>query len=105
MPGSSDEIPKVLTADAVHASDVVITMGCGDTCPVFPGKRYPDWTLADPAGRTVEEIRPIRDDIERRVRALIEDPGLTSAGTVAGVRRSGWAPSPAGVSFGEWAER
>jgi arsenate reductase (thioredoxin) len=83
----SDEIPKVLTVDAVHASDVVITMGCGDTCPVFPGKRYLDWTLDDPAGRTVEQIRPIRDDIERRVRALIEEiaqVGSTTCGATAG---------------------
>jgi arsenate reductase len=69
----SGEIPKVLTTDAVHASDVVITMGCGDACPVFPGKRYLDWTLDDPAGSTVEQIRPVRDEIERRVRTLIDE--------------------------------
>ncbi|MFC6375292.1 arsenate reductase ArsC [Nonomuraea thailandensis] len=65
------EIPKVLTADAVADSDVVITMGCGDACPVFPGKRYEDWALEDPAGRGVEAVRPIRDTIEARVRDLI----------------------------------
>ncbi|WP_405582808.1 arsenate reductase ArsC [Streptomyces sp. NBC_01190] len=67
----SAETPKVLTVEAVQASDVVITMGCGDTCPVFPGKTYLDWQLDDPAGRGVEAVRPIRDEIERRVRALI----------------------------------
>lgn len=62
--------PKKLTADAVEASDVVITMGCGDECPFFPGKRYLDWELDDPAGKPVEQVRPIRDEIDRRVRAL-----------------------------------
>ncbi|MBF8190252.1 arsenate reductase ArsC [Nonomuraea sp. K274] len=71
------EIPKVLTADAVQAGDVVITMGCGDACPIFPGKRYEDWVLDDPAGRGVEAVRPIRNAIEARVRALIAD--LTAA--------------------------
>ncbi|WP_053730868.1 arsenate reductase ArsC [Streptomyces sp. WM6378] len=65
------ETPKVLTAEAVRASDVVITMGCGDACPVFPGKTYLDWKLADPAGRGVEAVRPIRDEIEARVRDLL----------------------------------
>ncbi len=65
------QIPKVLTVEAVQASDVVITMGCGDTCPYFPGKRYLDWPLADPAGQGVGAIRPIRDEIERLIRALI----------------------------------
>ena len=69
----SDQRPKVLTTDAVQASDVVITMGCGDACPVFPGKRYLDWELADPAGQGVEAVRPIRDDIEARVRALLAE--------------------------------
>jgi arsenate reductase len=69
----SAEAPKLLTVDAVKASDVCITMGCGDTCPVFPGKRYLDWELEDPAGRGVEQVRPIRDEIERRVRALIDE--------------------------------
>ncbi|QUH01876.1 arsenate reductase ArsC [Saccharopolyspora erythraea] len=67
----SQEFPKKLSFDAVEAADVVITMGCGDACPVFPGKRYLDWELDDPAGKTVDEVRPIRDDIDRRVRALL----------------------------------
>lgn len=65
------EFPKPLTDAAVRASDVVITMGCGDTCPVFPGKRYLEWDLPDSAGQSVEHVRPIRDEIDRRVRALI----------------------------------
>ncbi|MGX1915204.1 arsenate reductase ArsC [Streptomyces phaeochromogenes] len=67
----SAETPKVLTVEAVQASDVVITMGCGDTCPVFPGKRYLDWQLEDPAGQGVASVRPIRDEIERRIRGLL----------------------------------
>ena len=63
--------PRVLTADAVNVSDVVVTMGCGDACPVFPGRRYLDWDLADPAGKALAEVRAIRDDIDRRVRALV----------------------------------
>jgi protein-tyrosine-phosphatase len=63
--------PRVLAVDDVRASDVVITMGCGDACPVFPGKRYEDWALTDPAGLALDEVRPIRDDIERRVRELL----------------------------------
>ncbi|MEV4341164.1 arsenate reductase ArsC [Streptomyces sp. NPDC049590] len=69
----SAEVPKVLTVDAVQASDVVITMGCGDACPVFPGKRYLDWRLPDPAGQGVDAVRPIRDEIGERVRALIAE--------------------------------
>jgi arsenate reductase len=69
----ADQRPKVLTTDAVESSDVVITMGCGDACPVFPGTRYLDWTLEDPAGRGVEAVRPIRDEIERRVRGLLAE--------------------------------
>lgn len=69
----SSETPKVLTDDAVRASDVVITMGCGDTCPIFPGKRYEDWVLEDPAGKGVEAVRPIRDEIRRRVEQLISE--------------------------------
>lgn len=69
----SDQRPKVLTTDAVEASDVVITMGCGDACPVFPGKRYLDWQLEDPAGKGVESVRPIRDEIEGRIRTLLEE--------------------------------
>ncbi|MFS8198171.1 arsenate reductase ArsC [Streptomyces sp. CWNU-52B] len=67
------ETPKVLTAEAVRASDVVITMGCGDACPVFPGRTYLDWRLDDPAGQGVAAVRPIRDAIGRRVRELIAD--------------------------------
>ncbi|MFC4048600.1 arsenate reductase ArsC [Actinomadura syzygii] len=67
------EHPKPLTGDTVKAADVVITMGCGDACPVFPGKRYLDWQLPDPAGRPVAEVRPIRDEIDRRVRALLAE--------------------------------
>jgi protein-tyrosine-phosphatase len=65
--------PQILTTDAVRESDVVITMGCGDTCPIFPGKRYEDWDLTDPAGLPVEQVRPVRDEIKRRVEALIAE--------------------------------
>ena len=65
--------PKILTEDAVRASDVVITMGCGDACTIYPGKRYEDWKLDDPAGKGVESVRPIRDDIRSRVEALISE--------------------------------
>jgi protein-tyrosine-phosphatase len=75
----SAEQPKRLTTEAVQASDVVITMGCGDACPVFPGKRYLDWELTDPAGRSVEEIRPIRDEIDARVQALLAELGVATA--------------------------
>jgi protein-tyrosine-phosphatase len=67
------EFPKPLTTEAVQAADVVITMGCGDACPVFPGKRYLDWELADPAGKPVEQVRPIRDEIDARVRELLAE--------------------------------
>ena len=67
------ERPKILTTEAVEASDVVITMGCGDTCPFYPGKRYEDWVLDDPAGQDLEHVRPIRDQIRRRIEALIDD--------------------------------
>jgi arsenate reductase len=67
------ERPKVLTPEAVEVSDVVVTMGCGDTCPVLPGKRYLDWELADPSGQGIEAVRPIRDQIEVRVRGLLAD--------------------------------
>ena len=67
------EQPKILTTDAVKASDVVITMGCGDTCPYYPGKRYEDWVLDDPAGQGIEAVRPIRDEIRRRVETLIAE--------------------------------
>ncbi len=69
----SAEYPKPLTNEFVRASDVVITMGCGDACPIFPGKRYLDWELDDPAGKTVEEVRPIRDELDRRVQALLAE--------------------------------
>ena len=67
------EQPKILTTEAVKASDVVITMGCGDTCPFYPGKRYEDWVLDDPAGKGVEAVRPIRDEIKQRVETLITE--------------------------------
>ena len=67
------ETPEIRTADAVRASDVVITMGCGDACPVFPGTRYLDWVLEDPAGKGVEAVRPIRDEIRRRVERLLAE--------------------------------
>jgi arsenate reductase (thioredoxin) len=65
--------PKILTVDAVKESDVVITMGCGDACPIFPGKRYEDWELEDPAGKDLETVRRVRDDIRRRVESLITE--------------------------------
>ncbi|MCZ2262089.1 arsenate reductase ArsC [Isoptericola sp. QY 916] len=70
------EQPKVLTTEAVQASDVVITMGCGDACPIFPGKRYEDWQLDDPAGQGIDAVRPIRDEIRRRVLALLASLGV-----------------------------
>ncbi len=75
----SAETPKVLTVAAVQSSDVVITMGCGDTCPYFPGKRYLDWKLDDPAGQGVTAVRPIRDEIERRIRGLLAELGVEPA--------------------------
>ena len=65
------EQPKILTSDAVSRADVVITMGCGDTCPYFPGKRYEDWELADPAGQPIEVVRQVRDDLHDRIQALV----------------------------------
>jgi len=65
--------PRVLTTEAVRDSDVVVTMGCGDACPIFPGKRYEDWELTDPAGRGLDEVRPIRDEIRSRVEALVAE--------------------------------
>ena len=73
------EQPKILTTEAVMASDVVITMGCGDTCPFYPGKRYEDWVLEDPAGKGVDAVRPIRDEIRRRVENLLSELVPTSA--------------------------
>ena len=75
----SDQRPRVLTTGAVEASDVVITMGCGDACPIFPGKRYLDWQLADPAGQGLASVRPIRDEIERRIRGLLAELRMTGA--------------------------
>jgi protein-tyrosine-phosphatase len=69
----SKEFPKPLTDEYVQAADVVITMGCGDACPIYPGKRYLDWELPDPAGKSIEEVRPIRDEIDRRVRELLAE--------------------------------
>ena len=76
----SQAVPQLMTTEQVRDSDVVITMGCGDACPVFPGKRYEDWELTDPAGLDLDEVRPIRDDIERRVTALWSElePGRRS---------------------------
>jgi arsenate reductase (thioredoxin) len=76
----SGEFPKPWTDEAVQAADVVITMGCGDACPVFPGKRYEEWVVDDPAGKSVEQIRPIRDEIERRVRRLLDQLAVPVAG-------------------------
>jgi arsenate reductase (thioredoxin) len=75
----SDEYPKPWTDEIVRAADVVITMGCGDACPIFPGTRYEDWDVADPAGRTVADVRPIRDEVERRVRALLDHLDVPAA--------------------------
>ncbi|MBG6060034.1 arsenate reductase [Cryobacterium sp. MP_M5] len=69
----ANNVPKILTTEAVKESDVVITMGCGDTCPIFPGKRYEDWELADPAGQGIESVRPIRDEIKARIQALLAE--------------------------------
>ena len=66
-------VPKVLTTEAVKVSDVVVTMGCGDTCPIFPGKRYEDWELDDPAGQDIDSVRPIRDDIKLRIQNLVAE--------------------------------
>ena len=73
------EFPKTLTDETARAADVIVTMGCGDTCPVYPGKRFLDWDLEDPAGRPLEEVRPIVDEIDTRVRALLSE--LTGSGT------------------------
>ena len=72
----TNEFPKPWTDEIVQASDVIITMGCGDACPIFPGHRYEEWVLADPAGQPVEAVRPIRDEIEQRVRALLGQLGV-----------------------------
>jgi arsenate reductase (thioredoxin) len=75
------ETPKILTTEAVKASDVVVTMGCGDTCPFYPGKRYEDWVLDDPAGQDINHVRPIRDEIRRRVEQLISELQPTGPST------------------------
>ena len=74
------EQPKVLTTEAVQASDVVVTMGCGDACPYFPGKRYEDWVLEDPAGQGIESVRPIRDEIRGRILTLLDELGVEPVG-------------------------
>jgi arsenate reductase len=75
----SEEFPKPWTDEIVRAADVVVTMGCGDACPLFPGKRYEDWVLTDPFGKSVEEVRPTRDEIGRRVRELLASLGVTAS--------------------------
>ena len=77
------EFPKPWTEEILRAADVVITMGCGDACPIYPGKRYLDWELADPAGQSIEDVRPIRDDIEARVRGLLTDLGVSLDNSVS----------------------
>ena len=69
----SQAVPQLMTTEQVRESDVVITMGCGDVCPIFPGKRYEDWELVDPKGKSIDEVRPIRDDIKQRIQALLAD--------------------------------
>jgi arsenate reductase len=69
----ANNVPKILTVDAVRESDVVITMGCGDACPIFPGKRYEDWELVDPAGKDIETVRAVRDDIKARIEVLLSE--------------------------------
>ena len=80
----SRELPKPLTNESVEVSDVVITMGCGDACPFYPGKRYVDWELEDPAGKDLDTVRAIRDEIGRRVRNLVEELGQPGTGTDSG---------------------
>jgi len=86
----SEEFPKPWTDDIVRAADVVVTMGCGDACPLFPGNRYEDWALDDPAGKAIEDVRPVRDEIARRVRELLASLGVASVA----------APSSAGEGDG-----
>ena len=69
----SEAVPQLMTTEQVKDSDVVITMGCGDVCPIFPGKRYEDWELADPKGKSIDDVRPIRDDIKGRIEALLAE--------------------------------
>jgi arsenate reductase (thioredoxin) len=77
----SGEFPRRWTDDLVQAADVVVTMGCGDACPLYPGKRYEDWALDDPAGKGVDAVRPIRDEIEQRVRKLLDELGVPATQT------------------------
>jgi arsenate reductase (thioredoxin) len=89
----SGERPKLLMDEMAETADVVVTMGCGDACPVYPGKRYLDWELPDPAGKAIEEVRPIRDEIERRVTALVAEllagnPSVASDGALVGIMSS-----------------
>jgi len=84
----SKAFPKPLSDEAVEAADVVVTMGCGDACPIYPGKRYLDWEVPDPAGRPVQDVRPIRDEIDRRVRELLHE---LVGGPTAAVREGGRA--------------
>ena len=74
------EFPKPWTAEILGAADVIITMGCGDACPIFPGKRYEDWALDDPAGQDLAAVRPIRDEVERRVRHLLDELDVPASG-------------------------
>jgi protein-tyrosine-phosphatase len=76
----SKEIPQPWSDEIIRAADVVVTMGCGDTCPIFPGKRYVDWDLDDPSGKSIDEVRPIRDELENRVRILMGELGVTPVG-------------------------
>jgi arsenate reductase len=82
----SKEVPKALTEGAARAADVVVTMGCGDACPYYPGKRYLDWQLDDPTGKTLEQVRSIRDEIDQRVRALLAELVAPRAELGVGVR-------------------
>ena len=91
----SDQRPKVLTNDAVEASDVVITMGCGDACPIFPGKRYLDWQLEDPAGKGVESVRPIRDEIRGLIEGLLAELGVAQTRAPKAAPTTATATSPA----------
>jgi arsenate reductase (thioredoxin) len=100
----SGQTPKVLTPDAVEASDVVITMGCGDACPIFPGKRYLDWALEDPAGQGVEAVRPIRDEIQARVQVLLAEL-LPDQSRARAVSRSPTPASPKDEGMGTGGSR
>ena len=88
------EVPKILTAESVQLSDVVITMGCGDTCPYYPGIRYEDWVLADPAGQGIEAVRPIRDNIRQRVETLLAELGINPAPPDAQASHGRLTPMP-----------